>query len=95
MLKKGTAFERNVEKYLKHIVGLDVFRTGSKGDRGIDIQGTTNYPETLFPVVQCKNFKASIGPNSIREFNSSCLAFINRVGNPNIFALFIASSRIF
>lgn len=71
----GTHYEYTVQATLRRFA-LALSRTGGRGDAGIDLLGTWHLPATLAPLplrvlVQCKAFKAKLGPNLVRELEGA------------------------
>lgn len=95
---KGKKFEEQIVRYfekLKYEVDHRGKRLGIK-DKGIDI--LAKYDEKYF-LIQCKNYAPNnkIKHNTIKEFNSNCLDFINsssgKLNNDNTKFIFICSHK--
>lgn len=54
---------------------MDLNRSGSAGDEGIDLVGSWNIGRRLDVVVQCKHFNKKVGPSIIREIDGTIAHF--------------------
>lgn len=68
-----SAFERLTKRLLREVGFVQVEVTGQSGDGGIDGKGIVKIQDVLsyHVVFQCKRYKGSVGPGSIRDFRGA------------------------
>lgn len=68
-----SSFERLTKRILREVGFVQVEVTGKSGDGGIDGKGIVKIQDVLsyHVVFQCKRYKGSVGPGSIRDFRGA------------------------
>lgn len=69
----ASAFERLSKRLLRELGFVQVEVTGKSGDGGIDGKGIVKIQDVLsyHVVFQCKRYKGSVGPSTIRDFRGA------------------------